>query len=228
MAVGARARRHEDNRSRRTLKLPEIAVEALRRQRQRQARERADAGELWQERGLVFTTSVGTGYESHNLRRDFRRVTAAAGLGARWVPKELRTSFVSMMSYQSKERPTLAVPGKPWRTADPVPGDAPSARWEMPVTVRHDTDGFDFSGPYVRGARDDRNLFLAWGDVRDDGTMRLVRGSKIKLTEVDPRLVEEAMRPGHRLVARIRLTGTAGEPGLAWSAEAAHGQPGSG
>ena len=56
---------------------------------------------LWQEHGLVFTTSVGTGYELHNFcRRDFRRVTAAAGLGARWVPKELRTSFVSMMSYQ--------------------------------------------------------------------------------------------------------------------------------
>jgi integrase len=48
----------------------------------------------------VFTTAVGTAYESHNLRRDFRRVTAAAGLGAGWVPKELRTSFVSMMSYQ--------------------------------------------------------------------------------------------------------------------------------
>ena len=55
---------------------------------------------MWQEHGLVLTTSVGTAYESHNLRRDFRRVTAAAGLGARWVPKELRTSFVSMMSYQ--------------------------------------------------------------------------------------------------------------------------------
>jgi integrase len=80
--------------------LPEIAVEALRGQRERQDRERADAGELWREYGLVFTTSVGTGYESHNLRRDFRRVTASAGLGARWVPKELRTSFVSMMSYQ--------------------------------------------------------------------------------------------------------------------------------
>ena len=52
------------------------------------------------EYGLVFTTSVGTAYESHNLRRDFRRVTAAAGLGARWVPKERRTSFVSMMSDQ--------------------------------------------------------------------------------------------------------------------------------
>ena len=59
-----------------------------------------EAGEAWQEYGLVFTTSLGTGYESHNLRRDFRRVTAAAGLGVRWVPKELRTSFVSMMSYQ--------------------------------------------------------------------------------------------------------------------------------
>ena len=87
------------NRSRRTLKLPEIAVEALRGQKLRQAEERVRAGDQWQERGLVFTTSVGTAFESHNLRREFRKVTAAAGLGARWVPKELRTSFVSMMSY---------------------------------------------------------------------------------------------------------------------------------
>jgi integrase len=75
-------------------------VDALHEHMRRQADERSNAGELWQEHGLVFTTSVGTAYESHNLRRDFRRVTAAAGIGARWVPKELRTSFVSMMSYQ--------------------------------------------------------------------------------------------------------------------------------
>ena len=64
----------------------------------------------------MFTTTVGTPYESHNLRRDFRRVTAAAGLGARWVPKELRTSFVSMMSYQG-------VPSRrsPAWTATPAP-----------------------------------------------------------------------------------------------------------
>jgi integrase len=86
-------------RSRRTLGLPEIAVEALRAQKQRQAVERARAGDQWQEHGLVLTTSVGTPFESHNLRREFRKVTAAAGLGSRWVPKELRTSFVSMMSY---------------------------------------------------------------------------------------------------------------------------------
>ena len=119
ISVWRSVRAHGDtktNRSRRTLKLPEIAVEALRRQRERQAAERAQAGELRQEHGLVFTTSVGTGYESHNVRRDYRRVTAAAGLGARWVPKELRTSFVSMMSYQGVPVEEIAGwPGMPAR-----------------------------------------------------------------------------------------------------------------
>jgi integrase len=99
-------------RSRRTLRLPQIAVEALRVQVRRQAAERANAGELWQEHELVFTTTVGTAYESHNLRRDFRRVTATAGLGARWVPKELRTSFVSMMSYRGV--PVEALSKRAW------------------------------------------------------------------------------------------------------------------
>jgi len=103
ISVWRSVRAHGDTktvRSRRTLKLPLTAVEALRGQMRRQAEERSRAGELWQEHGLVFTTTVGTPYESHNLRRDFRRVTASAGLGSHWVPKELRTSFVSMMSYQ--------------------------------------------------------------------------------------------------------------------------------
>ena len=75
------------NRSRRTLRIPQIVVEALQEQVRRQAEARSMAGELWQEHGLVFTTTVGTPYESHNLRRDFRRVTAAAGLGAHWSPR---------------------------------------------------------------------------------------------------------------------------------------------
>jgi Family of unknown function (DUF5990) len=119
---------------------------------------------------------------------------------------------------KSRERAALMVPGRPWLAAGPVPGDSPSARWEVPVTVRRDADGFDFSGPYVRGDRADRHLFLAWGDVYDDGTLRLIRGSKLRLAGTDPRLVEEAMRPGHRLLARIRLTGTGTEPALTWSA----------
>jgi integrase len=103
VSVWRSVRAHGDTktqRSRRTLKLPEVVVRVLRDHRERQAGERDNAGPLWQEHGLVLATSVGTPLDSHNVRRDFRKVTKAAGLGERWVPKELRTSFVSLMSHR--------------------------------------------------------------------------------------------------------------------------------
>jgi integrase len=103
VAVWRSVRAHGDvktEKSRRTLKLPQLVVDALGMHRARQARERQDAGPLWQENGLVFATSVGTPLDSHNVRRDFRKVCRAGGIGDRWVPKELRTSFVSMMSHR--------------------------------------------------------------------------------------------------------------------------------
>jgi len=124
---------------------------------------------------------------------------------------------------KSKERPTLVIPDNPWLATQPVSGDSPSARWTAHVTVRRDEDGFDFTGPYVRGDRADRHIGLAWGDVHADGTLRLFRGSKLKLRLVDPSLVEDALRRRHRLVARIRL---AGERSLIWSAEPADAEPG--
>jgi hypothetical protein len=133
------------------------------------------------------------------------------------------------LSGKGKDRPFLVVPDRPGLAIEPVPGDAKSARWELPVTVRRDADGFDFTGPFVGGTRDDRNLGLAWGDVPGDGTLRLFRGAKLRLVDVDPALIEEALRPGHRLVARIRLTDPRGNPvcarvhppALVWSAEPA-------
>ncbi len=130
------------------------------------------------------------------------------------------------LSGKGKDRPFLVVPDRPGLAIEPVPGDAKSARWELPVTVRRDADGFDFTGPFVGGTRDDRNLGLAWGDVPGDGTLRLFRGAKLRLVDVDPALIEEALRPGHRLVARIRLTDPRGNPvcarvhppALVWSA----------
>ncbi len=113
---------------------------------------------------------------------------------------------------RSADRPALTLPGRPGMAIEPVPGDAPAARWEMPVTVRRDEDGFDFAGPFVRGVRDDRHLGLIWGDVEDDGTLRLFRGAKLRLVDVDPDLIEQALRPGHALVARIRLTDARGNP----------------
>jgi hypothetical protein len=127
------------------------------------------------------------------------------------------------------DRAALVIPDRPGAAIEPVPGDAESARWELQVTVRRDTDGFDFTGPFVGGARDDRSLGLAWGEVPGDGTLRLFRGAKLRLVDVDPAVIEAAMRPGHRLVARIRLTDPRGNPvcarvhppALTWSAEPA-------
>jgi hypothetical protein len=113
---------------------------------------------------------------------------------------------------RATDRAAVTVPGRPHLGIEPVPGDAPAARWEMPVTVRRDDDGFDFGGPFVRGARDDRHLGLIWGDLMDDGTLRLFRGAKLRLVDVGPELIEQALRPGHKLVARIRLTDASGNP----------------
>jgi Family of unknown function (DUF5990)/Domain of unknown function (DUF5655) len=112
----------------------------------------------------------------------------------------------------STDRRALAMSNKPGMAIEAVPGDALAARWEMPVTVRRDEDGFDFAGPYVRGVRDDRHLGLIWGDLEGDGTLRVFRGAKLRLVDVDPGLIEQALQPGHRLVARIQLTDARGNP----------------
>lgn len=85
-------------RSRRTLTLPKRCVQVLREHRVRQAQERLAAGELWQDNDLVFASAVGTAQDDHNVRRQFRKVTEAAGLGTGWVPRELRHTFVSLLS----------------------------------------------------------------------------------------------------------------------------------
>jgi integrase len=85
--------------SRRTLALPARAVAALRAHKLAQESARSEAGTDWQETGLVFVSSVGTALDAANTRRAFRRVAGAAGLNARqWTPRELRHSFVSLLS----------------------------------------------------------------------------------------------------------------------------------
>jgi integrase len=85
--------------SRRTLATARLAVRSLRRQRERQIRQRERAGDRWVETGRVFTNLVGTERQAANVRRIFRRTIKAAGLDpAEWTPRELRHSFVSLMS----------------------------------------------------------------------------------------------------------------------------------
>jgi integrase len=68
-------------RSRRTLGLPQVAADVLRDLLAVQAREQADAGERWQNTGLVFTTQHGAALDAANVRKMFKRVCKAAGVG---------------------------------------------------------------------------------------------------------------------------------------------------
>lgn len=84
--------------SRRSLELPRIARAALQEHWIAQQEERRAAGNLWEEHGLAFTTSIGAGMTAGNVRRMFRDVCRRADIGEDWTPRELRHSFVSLMS----------------------------------------------------------------------------------------------------------------------------------
>jgi integrase len=85
--------------SRRTLELPQRCVDALLLHRDRQDQIRARCGDRWHDNDLVFASRVGTALDAGNVRRAFRKITAAAGLDpAEWTPRELRHSFVSLLS----------------------------------------------------------------------------------------------------------------------------------
>ena len=111
VAVWRSVRSHGDvktSKSRRTLRLPGAAVDALRMHRERQADDRLRAGELWRDHDLVFATSLGGPLDAGNVRRSFRAVCKAAGIGEAWTPRELRTSFVSLMSHQGISNEEIA------------------------------------------------------------------------------------------------------------------------
>ena len=100
-AVWRSVRVHGDTKtekSRRTLGLPEMAVDGLRAHKKRQAGERLAAGAQWSDQDLVFCTRTGSALDAANVRREFRGVCKAAGIGEHWTPRELRHSFVSLMS----------------------------------------------------------------------------------------------------------------------------------
>ena len=84
--------------SRRLLKLPRRAMESLREHRKRQADERLQAGNEMAGHDLVFCREDGAPLDRWQVRREFAVITKAAGLGEEWAPRELRHSFVSILS----------------------------------------------------------------------------------------------------------------------------------
>ena len=97
-----RAQRHggdtKTGKSRRTLALPRRCVDALRGHHKLQAEDRLRAGGLWHDHGLVFASAVGTPLNASNIIRAFQGLTEKAGLGKAWAPREMRHTFVLVLS----------------------------------------------------------------------------------------------------------------------------------
>jgi len=86
-------------RSARTIPLPRVCLAALQGHKQRQEQERIEAGDLWQETGLVFTSRLGTPLEPRNLNRHFYAACRRAGLGPRRF-HDLRHTCASLLLAQ--------------------------------------------------------------------------------------------------------------------------------
>lgn len=83
-------------RSRRTVMLPAVAVDGLRRQRARQAEERLAAGAAWQDQdGLVFTDALGRPLQPSAVSHAFRDAAERLGLPVRL--HDLRHTAASLL-----------------------------------------------------------------------------------------------------------------------------------
>jgi hypothetical protein len=98
--------------SRRTLEVPDEVARALRQHHAKRATRRLRAGETWQDQDLVFCTRNGKPLAAGNKRRAFRTITARAGVGNDWTPRELRlvghrTTIVTQTVYRHQLRPVI-------------------------------------------------------------------------------------------------------------------------
>ncbi|MFD7049637.1 tyrosine recombinase XerC [Streptomyces mirabilis] len=101
VAVWRSVRKHGETKtrkSRRTIALPKQVVDVLEEHLRWQRQERASKGLEWSPAGRVFTTRSGEPLDAANVRRDFKAIVKKAGLEPEWTPRELRHSFVSLLS----------------------------------------------------------------------------------------------------------------------------------
>jgi integrase len=85
------------NASRRTVDLPQRAVESLRSHRKRQMEEQLGVGSKWQDYGLVFASGKGTPLDAQNIvNRHFKPLLKQAGMpDIRW--HDLRHTYATLL-----------------------------------------------------------------------------------------------------------------------------------
>lgn len=86
-------------RSRRTIAMPGLIVKALRDHRDRQSRERTEAGDKWKATDLVFTTPTGRPLDATRVTKDFHEHLSRAGLAQRRF-HDLRHSCATLLLVQ--------------------------------------------------------------------------------------------------------------------------------
>ncbi|MFJ7967048.1 tyrosine recombinase XerC [Streptomyces sp. NPDC096324] len=96
-------RQHGDTKtrkSRRSLAMPQQVVAVMKAHQRRERAACLAAGEEWTDERLVFPTAAGERRSALNVRRNFRTLLKEAGFKdpQAWTPRELRTSFVSVLS----------------------------------------------------------------------------------------------------------------------------------
>jgi len=85
--------------SRRTLAMPPMICDALRRHRERQDEERRAAGRRWKDTGLVFTTPIGTPLDGTAVTKAFHQLLGSVGLPQRRF-HDLRHSTATLLLVQ--------------------------------------------------------------------------------------------------------------------------------
>jgi hypothetical protein len=98
-------------------------------------------------------------------------------------------------------------------TIELVRGDARRAHWTFDITVRRDDTGcLDFGGPFVHGTRGARSVGLRWGTLTEQDEFEVFRGAKLRISDIDPALIEEALKDHRPLNASLGLTDHHGHP----------------
>lgn len=72
----------KSTRSRRTIRMPQVVITALKAHRKGQLEERLAAGAAWEDSGLVFTSPIGTPLDPRNVSREFKAMLITADVPA--------------------------------------------------------------------------------------------------------------------------------------------------